>query len=308
MYIPVMVRVMVFSLLCCLVMPSIARTDTIELIVPFGPGGPTDQIARVILTTLPTNQYHIVNRPGASGRIAVRSMLGRSSMMMAVTPTIFVTNKLMFTDLEYDTEKDLEMLAVVAVMPNLLVCHRGTGITTIKDLLRTTRSLNFAASGLGANDHIAAMLLLQQWVNRHEIVHYNQGGTNSLIDLLSGVTDCMFANYPLVKPYLDDPRLNVIMSSEHLGLAVPIWQQQFGFPYPFRSQTAVIVSRQIDQTIKHRIRSDLTIAMSSVALAQKIADMGFVPILKVDSRSINEAAAINQRLTDFITRSQMRLK
>jgi len=36
--------------------------------------------------------------------------------------------------------------------------------------------------------------------------------------------------------------------------------------------------------------------------------MGFVPILKVDARSINETAIINQRLADFITRFQMRLK
>jgi tripartite-type tricarboxylate transporter receptor subunit TctC len=308
MYVSVAVRLVLFCLLFCISVLTITRANATEMIVPFGPGGPSDQLARALINALPINQYQIAYKPGGSGRIGVRSILGRTAMMMAATPTIFVTNRLMFEDLEYDADRDLEVLAVIAVMPNLLVCHHSTGFKTVKDLMSSTRPLNFSASGVGANDHIATALLLRQWPNRHEVIQYSQGGGNRLTDLLSGVTDCMFANYPLVKPHINDARLNVMLSSEDIGLAAPVWHQQFGFPYPFRSVMAVIVSRQLDQPTKHRMRSDLITAMSSVGLSQKISDMGFVPILKVDARSINETAIINQRLADFITRFQMRLK
>ena len=111
-----------------------------------------------------------------------------------------------------------------------------------------------------------------------------------------------------MKEHVTDGRLNVILSSEDLGVTVPTWQQQFGSPYPIRSMYAVIVSRHLDQTIKQRLRADLASAMMSGSLAQKITDMGFVPVLKTDEKSIKQALSTNQLLADFISRSQLRLK
>jgi len=308
MYITKFIRLCFFLVLATIYTASNLRASEIEFIVPFAPGGPTDQLARAVAQALPASQYQIVYKPGASGRVGVRSMLGRPAMLLAVMPQIFVTNRLMFADLEYDPDRDLEVLAVVAVMPNLLVCNHKTGFKTVKDLMSATRSLNFSASGVGANDHLATAFLLQQWPNRHEVVQYSQGGGNRLTDLLSGVTDCMFASYPLITNHTTDVRLNLVMSSENIGLTVPTWNQQFGVPYPIRSQMAIITSRDLDAAIKQRMRTDIAKVINNSSLPQQLQTAGFVPILQMDVKSINESLRINRYMEDFIVRQQLRLK
>ena len=302
-----------FTLLVLVILPLVcigpAQASPIEFIVTYTPGGPTDRLTRTVAESLPQGRYQIVYHTGAASRIGVRNLLNKPSLMVATMSQIFVTNRLMFADLEYDPDRDLEVLAVVAVMPNVLICNSRTNFKTLDDVRQSTRSLNFAASGLGANDHIATALLLKQWSNNNQIIHYSQGGTTGLVELMAGVTDCMFANYPLVKHQIvNNPKLTVIMSTEDLGLNVPTWQQIFKMPYPGQTQLTVIVSRTLDNAVKNSIRADLATALSAPGFADQLRNIGFVPILKTDARSLRESVAVSQHMQDMILRNQLRLR
>lgn len=299
---------LVFAMLSLVWSPSSHATPT-EFIVTYTPGGPTDRLTRTLAESMPPGRYQIVYHTGASGRIGVRNLLTKPSLMVATMSQIFVTNRLMFTDLEYDPDRDLEVMAVVAAMPNVLICNKGTNFKTVDDIRQSSRSLNFAASGLGGNDHIATVLLLKQWSNNNQIIHYSQGGTTSLVELMAGITDCMFANYPLVKSQItNNPRLNVIMSTEDLGLGVPTWQQIFKSPYPSQTQLTVIVNRALDPAVKNIIRADLASALSTPGFADQMRNIGFVPILKTDARSLRESVAVGQQMQEFILRNQLKLR
>lgn len=285
------------------------QAQTIEFTVHHGPGGPSDKITRLLVKHLPAERYVVVNRPGAAGRIAIRQLLSRPSLMIATMPQIFVTNPLIFSDLDHDPDTDLELLAVIGHMPNLLICNAKLGLRTLSDLKKLTRSLNFAVAGIGSNEHLATAALLSQWSNNHSIVPYAQGGNASLIDLMSGIIDCMFANFPLVKTSLDDrSKLVPLLSSHQLLADIPTWQQAFGSIYPVTSQLGLIVARNLDSSLKHQIRADMEKVFARSNLAQDLTDAGLVPVLKTDSRALIDARTTNQRLRQFIVTSGLNLK
>lgn len=280
----------------------------IEFTVHHAPGGPSDRATRLLAQELTGNRYVVVNRPGASGKIAMRQLMSKPSMMIATMPQIFVTNPLMFADLEYNPTQDLELVAVIGVMPNVLACNNKHGFKTFVDFKNSTKSLNFGVAGYGSSEHIATAVMLNQWPNTHQIIPYSQGGSTSLNDLLGGNIDCMFANYPLIKGHVtDNTRITVLMTSHDLGLTAQTWAQVFGSGYPVHSQLGLIINQRLDSQIKSQIKADVAQAIKKLGFDQEIRDMGLFPILKTDSASIKESLAINQRLKDFILKVNLKL-
>ncbi len=287
---------------------SASAIADVEFTVHHAVGGPSDRTTRLLAQELPSNRYTVINRPGASGKIAMRQIMSRPSMMIATMPQIFVTNPLMFNDLEYNPEQDLELVAVIGAMPNVLACNNKLGFKTFTDFKNTTRSLNFAVAGYGSSEHIATAVLLNQWRNTHQIVPYAQGGSASLNDLLGGNIDCMFANYPLIKGQVGDTtRITVLMTSHELGLKTQTWSQTFGSTYPLQSHLGLIVNQRLDPVVKAQIKADVAQAIKKQGFDQEIRDMGLFPILKSDAASIKESLMIHQRLKDFITRTNLKL-
>jgi len=302
-----MMKIILPLLLSLITTTTIASSD-IEFTVHHGPGGPSDRSTRLLAQELPSNRYLVVNRPGASGKIAMRQLMSKPSMMIATMPQIFVTNTLMFNDLEYNPEQDLELVAVVGAMPNVLVCNNKQGFKTFADFKNTTKSLNFGVAGYGSSEHIATAVLLNQWRNTHQIIPYAQGGSSSLNDLLGGNLDCMFANYPLIKGHVNDSsRITVLMSSHELGLKTQTWQQAIGSTYPVQSHLGLIINQKLDPAVKAQIKADVAQAIKKPGFDQEIRDMGLFPILKTDPASIKESLAIHQRLKDFILKVNLKL-
>lgn len=288
---------------------NMVQAHPVEFTVHHATGGPSDRVTRLLASEMSNGRYLVVNRPGAGGRVAIRQLLSRPAMMIATMPQIFVTNPMLFADLDYDPEIDLELIAVIAQMPNILVCNTKLGFRTVADLKSTPKSLNFAVAGMGSNEHIATSALLGQWKNDHVIVAYAQGGNSSLIDLLAGNIDCMFANYPLIKSSLDDrSRIIPLLSSHAVSATIPTWQQTFAASYPVTSQLGLIVSRQLDTVLKDQIRSDIEKLFGKTTIAQEISDLGLIPILKTDTKSLAESRSINARLREFILSTRLKLK
>ena len=293
---------------CMVLGVSTAWANDVEFTVHHAPGGPSDRTTRLIAQELPAKNYVVMNRPGASGKIAMKQLMSRPSMMVATMPQIFVTNPLMFADLEYNPDRDLELIAVIGAMPSVLVCNNRHNFKTFEDVKNYKKPLTFGFAGYGSSEHIATAVLLSQWSNNHLPIPYAQGGATSLTDLLGGNIDCMFANFPLVAGQIGDTsRITPVMSSHELGLGIATWEQTFRQPYPVQSHLGLIVNRNLDSKIKEQIRQDVAVAIRRVGFDQDIRKLGLFPILKMDPVSIKESLAIHQRLRDFVVRNQLKL-
>lgn len=300
-----MIRKLIIVLL--LLTAKVVIASEIEFTVHHAPGGPSDKITRLIHQGLPKN-YVVVNRPGASGKIAMRQLMSRPSMMVATMPQIFSTNPLMFADLEYNPDKDLELLAVIGVMPNVLVCNNKHNFKNFNDFKKINKSLNFGVAGYGSSEHIATVILLNQFKNTHTIIPYAQGGSASLVDLLAGNIDCMFANYPLIKNHIiDSQKITALMSSHRIGLSVPVWEIVFKNTYPVQSQLGLIVKKDLDVEIKKQIINDLSIVISNPDFSNEVKHLGLIPINKLDQTTIKESLLITKALQEIILKNNIRL-
>jgi len=279
--------------------------QAIEFTVHHAPGGPSDRATRLIAKYLP-NDYVVVNRPGAGGRIATRHLIKDNTLMLATVNQIFVTNMLSEQDAGYEPNRDLEILGTAAAMPNVLACRSNLGFKELRDL--NGGKLNFGVAGYGSSEHIATEALLTKISGQHQSVPYAQGGSASVTDMLGGNLDCMFANYPTIRPFVEDRRITVLFSSHDLGLGVPTWRDQFGEQFPFQSYLSVIVSRNMPAQDKRKIQEDLERVFANAEFKTELRSLGLFVVAKTDRQSQQQVERANASLFKFLVNSKIKLQ
>jgi tripartite-type tricarboxylate transporter receptor subunit TctC len=174
----------------------------VRWIVPFPPGGGVDITTRTIaqhLTTRLGQPIVIDNRGGANGNIgaeaAARSAPDGTTLLMATAGNI-VINPHIYTKLAFDPVKDLVPVTPTVDVINVLVVHPSLPVQSVKELIALARArpdqINFAASGAGGSDHIAAELFKGMSGARLTHVPY-KGGAPAMVDLVAGHVELMFA-------------------------------------------------------------------------------------------------------------------
>jgi tripartite-type tricarboxylate transporter receptor subunit TctC len=282
--------------------------QTTQFIVHHAPGGPADTVARLTVKHTPNNNYIVVNRPGGRGIPAISHIKNSNSILIASVSQIFVTNPLTFgPQLSYDPDNDLEIIAVLGVMPNVLVCNNNN-FKNFKSVTDSTKSLNFAAGSHAGAEHLATLLLLSKWKNNHKIILYPQAGNTSLNDLLGGHVDCMFALYSLVKSMIDQKVLTPIFSSHELNLSVPTWKNIFREDFPLSSELSIVVDRKMDLSSKARIKNDLEQAVSSLEYVNSLRQNGIFPVASTSAVAIKNSYNTQQQLKKFIVQNNINLQ
>jgi tripartite-type tricarboxylate transporter receptor subunit TctC len=278
-----------------------------EFTVHHAPGGPSDTVTRLISKAVGENEFVVVNRPGAGGRIAVRHLLAEKTIMLATMSQIYVANPMMFPDLEYNPDKDLELVGLVASMPSVLVCNSSKNINSVQDL-NTSRSLNFGVAGYGSSEHLATEVLLRKTSKNHLIVPYSKGGSAAVQDMVGGNLDCMFANYPTVKGWVSDKRLTFIMSSHSLDLKLPTWNTVFKEDFPFQSYLGLVVPATMDNETKQQLSKKLTVAFAKKEFVADLQKAGLFPSASTSKKSLEAGLYNNTLLRTFIIRNNIKMR
>lgn len=286
---------------------SMAYAQNIEFTVHAAPGGPSDTVTRIIAKSLDDKSIVVANRPGAGGRIAMRQVMNGNSLILATMSQIFVTNTMIAGDkLEYDPEKDLELIGLVASMPNVLICNKTKNINTVADLDKVS-DLTFGFAGYGSSEHLATEVLLKKVKTTHRLVPYSRGGTAAISDMAGGSIDCMFANYPTVRGWTQDRHFTFVMSSHELGLNIPTWRSTYKEDFPFQSYLGVVVSKQMPQATKQALVKNLTTTFKSDEFITDLKNAGVFPTAGTDAKSIERGLKNNQLLRDFIVKNNIKL-
>lgn len=295
------------TLLLSALFPAMAIAGPIEFTVHHAPGGPSDTVTRIVSKAVGDNEFVIVNRPGAGGRIATRHLLSEKTIMLATMSQIYVANPMIFPDLEYNPDRDLELVGVVASMPSVLVCNSSKNINSVQDLT-TSRSLNFGVAGYGSSEHLATEVLLRKTSKHHQVVPYSRGGSAAVQDMVAGHLDCMFANYPTVKGWVNDSRLKFVMSSHVLDLKLPTWNAVFKEDFPFQSYLGLVVASNMDTGAKSQLAEKFRIAFSKKELRDELQKSGLFPVVGSDRKTIDAGLYNNTVLRTFILRNNIKLK
>lgn len=294
-----MIKQIIFICLLVILTTKVSYSQSsIEFTVMHGPGGVSDITTRHLADVLGKN-YSVINRPGGAGRIAINHMLSEKTIMLATMVQVYVTNTLNFKDLGHDPFKDFKILSVIGVMPSALVCNKKTNFKTYEDFLKADKKLTFGIGGYGTSEHLSTATLFLKTNSNHTIVAYPTGGNRSVADLIGGHIDCMFANFPTIRPLLENKNLMLLMTSHDLNYQVPSWNSLYKEPFPFQSYMSIITPRNISESMSNQLKLDVKNIVNP-DFKNKLATIGLSPLLITDENEIEQIKKYMNTIKEFI--------
>jgi tripartite-type tricarboxylate transporter receptor subunit TctC len=197
-------------------------TKPVNLIVPFPAGGGTDAFARplsAIFSKLTGKQLIIDNRGGAGGTVgagiaAKAAPDGYNFFMGAVHHTIAPS---MYPKLDYDLERDLAPIILIAAVPQVLVVNpKKVTANNLKEFLdfvkKNPGKVNYGSAGGGTSHHLAGELFKLQTQTFITHIPYRGAGP-ALQDLIAGNVDMMFDGLGSSAAHIKGGRIKALMVS-----------------------------------------------------------------------------------------------
>ena len=183
----------------------------ITLVVPFAPGGSSDNVARTIAPLLgeKLGQPIVVdNASGAGGVLgtqrAVRAAPDGYTILLGSGSEILI-NKVINPKLAYDGQRDLVPAVFLATGPMVLVGKPGLPAGNVRELIQLARSkpgaLSYASAGNGTPMHVAGELLKMR-ANVHLTHIPYRGASPALVDLMGGQIDLAVSTLSAAQPYI----------------------------------------------------------------------------------------------------------
>jgi tripartite-type tricarboxylate transporter receptor subunit TctC len=278
-----------------LVTSKAARADfpdkPIRLIVPYGGGGQTDIVSRLVAEAIGQRlgqQLLVDNRPGAAGNLAAemtaRAPADGYTIMVGSTGPFGGVNAALYKNLGYDWQKDFTLIGLFCTTPNVLLINTSAiPAKTLPEFIDFVKArpneLNFASSGIGATTHLSMELLLERAGLQMVHVPYRQS-TQGMTDLLAGRVQARCLGLPEAEPVKNDPRIRAlaVTSAERshnwpdvpaIAEAMPgfIGVNEFGLAAPAKTPPEIIA----------RISAALNDALESPVLQASFQRVGAVP-------------------------------
>jgi len=177
----------------------------IKLVVPYGPGGAGDVIARIVSDPLGKELGTTVvveNRPGAGGMIgaqAVASARPDGYTVLLGNTTEMVVGPYLVKSASYETSRDFRPVALAGYLPQLLIANPSVKATTIDEFVALAKAnpgaYSYATAGTGSTAHIAGALLERLTGIKLLSIPY-KGGAQAVTDVLAGNVSIYFSGIP----------------------------------------------------------------------------------------------------------------
>ena len=193
-------------------------TKPIRWVVTYPPGGTVDAVARVIAPKLSLRLGQPVvidNRAGAGGAIG-GDLVAKSApdgYTVMLDASNHAQNPALRTKMPFDTMRDLAPVSLLVKVPNVLVVNPGAPIAGVKELIALAKAkpgeVNYASSGNGSAQHLAAELFSSMAGVRMTHVAYKGGGP-ALTDVMAGQVPVFFASVASGLPYIQGGKLRAL--------------------------------------------------------------------------------------------------
>jgi len=191
----------------------------IRLIVPFGAGGGSDYVGRLVgqKLTEQTGQTVVVdNRPGAASlvgtEIAMRAAPDGYTLLLADSG--FTINIAYYKNVKYNALKDFDPVTVVGETPYLLVVTPSLPYAgSLKDYIAAAKAgqrISIGSAGAGSGTHLSGELFkLRAGVTNIIHVPYKSAGA-SVTDVAGGQIQSTMTSPPPALPLLKSGRLKAL--------------------------------------------------------------------------------------------------
>ncbi len=190
----------------------------VKIIVPFGPGGFTDVVARILqkeLAPVLGQPIIIENRPGAGSTIGTDSVAKSppDGYTLAMISTTHVISPHLYKHMPYDPIKDFEPVMKLVEGPYVMVVHPSLPANNVAEFVALAKQkpgeIFFASSGNGSSQHLVGALFMQ--MAGIKLTHVPYKGSNAAMqDLLGGQVKASFVGMPNALPNLAAGKLRAL--------------------------------------------------------------------------------------------------
>jgi tripartite-type tricarboxylate transporter receptor subunit TctC len=201
----------------------------VRVIVPWGPGGGTDIVARALtarLSETQNQQFIVDNRGGANGIIGTdlgAKAPGDGYTLIVHTLSSHVLNTSYYAKLPYNPERDLAPVTLVGWVPLLMYVHPSFPVKTAQDVVNLARSrpgqVQYGSFATGSPSHFAAEIM--SYMTKTKMVHIPyKGGGAAMAALLGGEVPLHFGGVSVGLPHVRAGKIRALAVTGTTRIAV----------------------------------------------------------------------------------------
>jgi tripartite-type tricarboxylate transporter receptor subunit TctC len=279
----------------------------IRLVVPFPPGGQTDNVSRQFgakIAPILGQQLIIDNRAGAAGTIgageAARAKPDGYTLLMATSSTHSIHP--VMSKITYDAVKDFAPVRVIGTGPMTINVHPSVPSRSLRQLVADVKahpgSYSYGTAGVGSVNHLGGELFKLR-AGKLEILHVPYKGAGpALAELVAGQIPMTCSSLSGALPHHRSGRIRTlaVMKEERSPSAQDIpTTGEAGVPgaiaYTFN---ILLVPAGTPRSAIDHLNGALTRIMSDRGFADSLVKLGVDPI--IDSNPFKAAAMIRTEL------------
>src|SRR6059058_4120392 len=211
------------ALFCIALATAAAAQDNypskpVRILVPYGPGGATDIIARIVaqrLTESLGQTFLVENRPGANGNLALEAAAKAPpdgyTLLVGNVSTNAINENVFAHQLQIKPSRDLVGIAKLVEIPHIVVASASFPPNTIAELVAAAKKepgkINFASVGLGSYPHLDMERLMKAAGIQLTHVPYKGGAGQAIPAMIGGEVQLAFFNMASLLPHIKSGRL-----------------------------------------------------------------------------------------------------
>jgi tripartite-type tricarboxylate transporter receptor subunit TctC len=286
-------------------------TRPITWVVPFPPGGVTDNGARTVAKVLSEKLGQpviIENKPGAGGIVGTEYVVNSKPdgyTFLYASNGALVTYQFLYKKLSYDPQTSIAPVHGMADSPMLMMVRADAPYKTLAEFIdyakKNPDKLNYFSVGNGSTQHLATELLLKEAGIKMAHIPY-KGTAPGLTDLLGGVIDVMFDYAVVMKPQIDAGKLRplAVTSAKRLSNMpdVQTFAEQ-GYPgVVFTAWATIVFPAGVPQAIVNKLAD---------AFGKSLEDPGVVKYFQDQGAGIMQGVR-GEKLADFLAGEKVKMK
>lgn len=261
-----------------------------RILVGFPPGQATDQVARMLserLTSVLGWQFIVENKPGQGGSL-VLAQLARSpadgTVLTLSALAAYSVNPYLYQNVQYDSVRDFDPIALVADLPLALVVHPSVPAKTLKELVDYARANPDKLSHMSAGNGTLSHLMMEDFKQRAgiRILHVPyKGSPPAMLDLIAGTVQMGLDTVTVTQPHVKADRLRLIAAGTRERLpAFPDTPTiaESGYPgFEAVAWIALAAPKGTPRALRDRINAEVGKALADPEFAGRMRAIGAQP-------------------------------
>jgi tripartite-type tricarboxylate transporter receptor subunit TctC len=260
-------------------------TRPVRVLVGFPAGGSADIVIRIVAQALSerTGQtFFVDNKPGAGSNLATETVAhaepdGYTLLGESVSNAI---NPSLYKDLNYDQLKDLQPVASIDVVPNVMDINVNVPAKTVPEFIAYAKAnpgeINMGSGGIGSSPHVAGELF--KMMTGVEMLHVPyRGVAPATIDLLSGRIQVLFDTLPSAVANIRAGKIRALaVTSKSRSPAFPDLptMNEFVPGYEADSFHGISAPRGTPREIVDQLNKDINAVLIGPTVKGRLADLG----------------------------------